>query len=148
MEQTYWAIIYNVIPPAHYLIPHSTEWRLSNDAKNLPNRPESIPSSPNILRLSNSPHGAFSIAMVVPRDFRTTINKIIQEVCQAIVLEFKDKLIPCLTTEEELRSIVEEYQRRWNVPHACEAPDEKHVALKCPNSGSMYHRSEWHLNWT
>ena len=56
---------------------------------------------------------------------RVTITKIIPEVCQAIVAEFKDELIPCPTTEAEWRPLAEEFYRKWNVPHACGALDGK-----------------------
>ena len=70
---------------------------------------------------------------------RVTITKIIPEVCQAIVAEFKDELIPCPTTEAEWRPLAEEFYRKWNVPHACGALDGKHVAIRRPpQSGTMY----------
>ena len=76
-------------------------------------------------------------------DFRvphnTAMSLCVREVCQAIIDEFKDECIQCPTTEEEWRAISAEFERRWNVPHACSALDGKHIACRCPrNSGSVY----------
>ena len=69
---------------------------------------------------------------------RLTITKIIPEVCQAIVAEFKEEIIPCPTTEAEWRPLADEFYRKWNVPHACGALDGKHVAVRRPpRSGTM-----------
>ena len=69
---------------------------------------------------------------------RLTITKIIPEVCQAIVAEFKEEIIPCPTTEAEWWPLADEFYRKWNVPHACGALDGKHVAVRRPpRSGTM-----------
>ena len=69
---------------------------------------------------------------------RLTITKIIPEVCQAIVAEFKEEIIPCPTTEAEWRPLADEFYRKWNVPHACGTLDRKHVAVRRPpRSGTM-----------
>ena len=71
---------------------------------------------------------------------RSSISEFIPEVCKAIVEEFKDEVIACPTTQHEWRQISEEFQRRWNVPHACGAIDGKHVSIRCPpKSGSTYY---------
>ena len=52
----------------------------------------------------------------------------------------KMQVIPFPTTSEEWRVIAEEFEHRWNAPHACGAVDEKHVAIKKPpRSGSLYY---------
>ena len=62
----------------------------------------------------------------------------VREVCQSIIDEFKDECIQCPTTEEGWRAISAEFERRWNVPHACGALDGKHIACRRPrNSGSV-----------
>ena len=63
---------------------------------------------------------------------RNTICIIIPEVCRAIFLEYKNELIPCPSSPEEWNPIAEEFQRKWNLPHACGALDGKHVAIRCP----------------
>ena len=71
---------------------------------------------------------------------RNTICSIIPEVCRAIVLEYKNELIPCPSSPEEWSPIAEEFQRRWNLPHACATLDGKHVAIRRPaRTGSFYH---------
>ena len=76
-------------------------------------------------------------------DFRVnncTISTYVPGVCTAIVEEYKYEVIPCPTTSEEWHVIAEEFERRWNVPHACGAVDRKHVAIKKPlRSGSLYY---------
>ena len=71
---------------------------------------------------------------------RNTICIIIPEVCRAIFLEYKNELIPCPSSPEEWNPIAEEFQRKWNLPHACGALDGKHVAIRRPaRTGSLYH---------
>ncbi|XP_063411178.1 putative nuclease HARBI1 [Mytilus trossulus] len=70
---------------------------------------------------------------------RNTISMFVPEVCQAIVDEYKVEAISCPTTQREWRDIAEEFQRKWNVPHACGALDGKHIAIRCPsNTGSLF----------
>ena len=60
--------------------------------------------------------------------------------CQAVVEEYKDEVISCPTIQDKWSVIAEEFQRKWNVPHACGAHDGKHVAMRCPpNTGLLFH---------
>ncbi|XP_062588068.1 putative nuclease HARBI1 [Saccostrea cucullata] len=76
-------------------------------------------------------------------DFRVsrhTIATFIPLVCQAIVDEYKNEVIPCPTSAAEWKAIADEFERRWNVPHAIGALDGKHVAIRKPaSSGSLYY---------
>ena len=75
--------------------------------------------------------------------FRVANNSIsifVPEVCQAILDEFVDELIPSPNTKERWQLISDEFKNRWNVPNACGALDGKHVAIKKPaKSGSQYY---------
>jgi len=75
-------------------------------------------------------------------DFRVphnTISVCVREVCQAIIDEYKDECIQCPVTVAEWRAIATEFERRWNVPHACGALDGKLIACRRPRkSGSLY----------
>ena len=71
---------------------------------------------------------------------RSTISKFLPEVCRAIQDEFTREYLRCPTTPDEWKKLETEFRIRWNVPHALEALDGKHAALKKPkNSGALYH---------
>ncbi|XP_014679878.1 PREDICTED: uncharacterized protein LOC106819809, partial [Priapulus caudatus] len=69
-----------------------------------------------------------------------TMSVLVREVCQAIVDEYKEKVISCPIFAEEGCAVAEMFARSWNVLHACGALDGKHVACRKPaNIGSLYH---------
>ena len=71
---------------------------------------------------------------------RINVGVIVQEVCQAIIQELKDEVMPLPRTQEDWKAISQQFQDRWHVPHALGALDGKHIALKKPpKSGSLYY---------
>ena len=74
-------------------------------------------------------------------DFRcdcSTVVWSVQEVCQAIIQELKDEVMPLPRTQEDWKAIAQQFQVRRNVPHALGALDGKHIATrKAHSSGSV-----------
>ena len=69
-----------------------------------------------------------------------TISKLIQEVCEAIISEFSEELVPVPSTPEEWNKISDDFSSRWNFHHCLGALDGKHIAIRCPKQGgSLYY---------
>ena len=54
-------------------------------------------------------------------DFRCSYSTVVwsvQEVCQAIIQELMDDVMPLPRTQEDWTAIAQQFQDRWNVPHA------------------------------
>lgn len=70
---------------------------------------------------------------------KSTISRIIPEVCDALIHSLKEYVMLPSTTEEWLQ-IATEFERKWNFPHAVGAMDGKHIVLQAPvNSGTEYY---------
>ena len=70
----------------------------------------------------------------------TTVGRIINETCKSIWHRLSEQnYIKAPTTEAEWERIAEEFEDRWNFPHAIGAIDGKHVVMFAPaGSGSGY----------
>ncbi|XP_068237002.1 uncharacterized protein [Palaemon carinicauda] len=70
----------------------------------------------------------------------STICKFIPEVCKAIILVYKDKVLRFPKTEEEEKEAAGMFSSRWNYHNCLGAVDSKHFAMKnTPNAGSHYY---------
>ena len=59
-----------------------------------------------------------------------TINKIVREVCNAIVLTYNEQYLECPNTSEEWEMVAHGFWTRRNMPNCCGAIDGKHIAIK------------------
>ena len=75
--------------------------------------------------------------------FRVASNSIslfVPQVCEAIVSAYKEEVMPDNMSEEDWLRISTEFERVWNLPHACGALDGKHIRIKKPaGSGSLFY---------
>ena len=70
---------------------------------------------------------------------RHTIAAFIPDVCQAILDNYVDEVLECPTDAGDWLEISQQFETRWNLPHACGALDGKHIAMRKPTtSGSLY----------
>ena len=68
-----------------------------------------------------------------------TIRKIVTEVCEEIWNCFHEKHMSFPSTEH-LKSVAEDFFKKWNFPNCVGTIDGKHIRIKCPkNSGSIYY---------
>ena len=71
---------------------------------------------------------------------KSTIFKILKEVCEALCTVLATHYLRPTSTEEEWKQICSEFLELWNMPHVIVAISGKHVAMECPqNTGSLYH---------
>ncbi|XP_058177768.1 putative nuclease HARBI1 [Anopheles ziemanni] len=69
---------------------------------------------------------------------KSSISKVVPEVCDAIMEALHD-YIKLPSTKEEWLDVSQRFEERWNFPHAIGAIDGKHIHIKAPkHSGSQY----------
>ena len=71
---------------------------------------------------------------------KSTLSKILKEVCEALYTVLATHYLRPPSTEEEWKQISSEFLELWNMPHVIGPINGKHVAIKRPkNTGSLYH---------
>ena len=71
---------------------------------------------------------------------KSTLSKILKEVCEALYTVLATHYLRPPSTEEEWKQISSEFLELQNMPHLIRAIYGKHVAVECPkNTGSLYH---------
>ncbi|XP_011862589.1 PREDICTED: uncharacterized protein LOC105559121 [Vollenhovia emeryi] len=69
---------------------------------------------------------------------RSTVYKIIPEVCEAIWNALHPTYLPYMS-QEKLIKVAEEFYLKWQFPNCVGAVDGKHIKIRCPpNSGSEF----------
>ena len=70
---------------------------------------------------------------------KSTINGIIDEVCDAIWESFAD-FVKTPTTPQDWEKVIRDFDEIWNMPHCLGGIDGKHIAMRQPkHSGSLWH---------
>ncbi|XP_041473680.1 uncharacterized protein LOC121422596 [Lytechinus variegatus] len=62
----------------------------------------------------------------------STISELIPGVCTAIAEAYKDDVFNIPTTPEAWSTLAQQFEQRWNIPHAIGTLDGKHIPIKKP----------------
>ena len=60
---------------------------------------------------------------------RSTINKFVPEVCDAIIRAYEDQVMMCLASPDDWLEVESILCQRWNTPHALGTLDGKHIPI-------------------
>ncbi|XP_041453670.1 uncharacterized protein LOC121406865 [Lytechinus variegatus] len=70
----------------------------------------------------------------------STISELIPGVCRAIVEAYKDEVSNIPTIPEAWSTLAQQFEQRWNIPHAIGTLDGKQTAIKKPAiTDSLYY---------
>ena len=70
---------------------------------------------------------------------RSTVCKIIREVCTAIWTALQPTYLSTPSTPEQWRKLSDRFREQWDFPNVLGAVDGKHIAMECPKKGgSLY----------
>ena len=69
---------------------------------------------------------------------RATVSKIISDCCEAIYQVLSKKYLRSPKSPEEWKTIAQQFEDTWNIPHVIGAIDGKHVPIKCPKTLEVY----------
>lgn len=77
---------------------------------------------------------------------RSTMYKIIPEVCNALCIVLQEKYVT-FPSAEDITTIAQMFWRLWQVPNCFGAIDGKHIRMKAPvNSGSYFFNYKKHFS--
>ena len=70
----------------------------------------------------------------------SAVSYIVKGCCKAIVEKMASEFIKVPSSQEEWLRISQQFEERWNFPHALGAIDGKHIKIQQPkNAGSFYY---------
>ena len=87
---------------------------------------------------------SYSTRQYAFRVARSTINKFVPEVCDAIIRAYQDEVMTCPTSPENWLVVESVFCWRWNIPHALGALNGKYIPIRCPRrGGSLLYSWPW-----
>ena len=66
----------------------------------------------------------------------SSLSKFLPEVCQAIVDMYADEVMVMPDTPEKWKTVAQDFEEKWNLPHCIGAIDGKHIAIRNPPGGA------------